>query len=141
LVPGESVHVLNTSSLSNCRCYDSDADNDDLPYWVVADNKPHLAVPYTLDNNDMKFGTPQGFNTGDDFFTYLRDAFDTLYAEGAEAPKMMSVGLHARLAGRPGRLGGLARFLDHVAKHDRVWICRRLDIARHWAATHPYRAP
>ena len=97
-------------------------------------------VPYTLDNNDMKFGTPQGFNTGDDFFTYLRDAFDTLYAEGAEAPKMMSVGLHARLVGRPGRLAGLARFLDHVAKHDRVWICRRLDIARHWIATHPYRA-
>jgi putative urate catabolism protein len=121
--------------------YDSDAYNDDLPYWVVVGDKVHLVVPYTLDNNDMKFGTPQGFNTGDDFFTYLRDAFDTLYTEGAEAPKMMSVGLHARLVGRPGRLGGLARFLDHVAKHDRVWICRRLDIARHWASTHPYRAP
>ena len=88
--------------------YDSDAYNDDLPYWVVVDDTPHLVVPYTLDNNDMKFGTPQGFNTGDDFFTYLRDAFDTLYAEGAEAPKMMSVGLHTRLVGRPGRLGGLA---------------------------------
>ena len=121
--------------------YDADAYNDDLPYWVVVDDKPHLVVPYTLDNNDMKFGTPQGFNTGDDFFTYLRDAFDTLYAEGAEAPKMMSVGLHARLVGRPGRLAGLARFLDHVAKHDRVWICRRLDIAKHWTATHPYRTP
>jgi allantoinase len=111
--------------------YDADAYNDDLPYWVLVDDKPHLVVPYTLDNNDMKFGTPQGFNTGDDFFTYLRDAFDTLYAEGAEAPKMMSVRLHARLV----------RFLDHVAKHDRVWICRRLDIAKHWAATHPYQAP
>ncbi len=121
--------------------YDADAYNDDLPYWVLVDDKPHLVVPYTLDNNDMKFGTPQGFNTGDDFFTYLRDAFDTLYAEGAEAPKMMSVGLHARLVGRPGRLAGLVRFLDHVAKHDRVWICRRLDIAKHWAATHPYRTP
>jgi allantoinase len=119
--------------------YDADAYNDDLPYWVLVDDKPHLVVPYTLDNNDMKFGTPQGFNTGDDFFTYLRDAFDTLYAEGAEAPKMMSVGLHARLVGRPGRLAGLVRFLDHVAKHDRVLICRRLDIARHWIATHPYR--
>ena len=121
--------------------YDADAYNDDLPYWVLVDDTPHLVVPYTLDNNDMKFGTPQGFNTGDDFFTYLRDSFDTLYAEGAEAPKMMSVGLHARLVGRPGRLAGLARFLDHVAKHDRVWICRRLDIARHWTATHPYQAP
>ena len=119
--------------------YDADAYNDDLPYWVLVGDKPHLVVPYTLDNNDMKFGTPQGFNTGDDFFTYLRDSFDTLYAEGAEAPKMMSVGLHARLVGRPGRLAGLVRFLDHVAKHDRVWICRRLDIAKHWAATHPYR--
>jgi len=120
--------------------YDADAYNDDLPYWVLVGDTPHLVVPYTLDNNDMKFGTPQGFNTGDDFFTYLRDAFDTLYAEGAEAPKMMSVGLHARLVGRPGRLAGLVRFLDHVAKHDRVWICRRIDVARHWAATHPYRA-
>jgi allantoinase len=121
--------------------YDADAYNDDLPYWVRVGDAPHLVVPYTLDNNDMKFGTPQGFNTGDDFYTYLRDAFDTLYDEGAEAPKMMSVGLHARLAGRPGRVRGLARFLDHVGRHDRVWICRRLDIARHWAAVHPYQAP
>jgi allantoinase len=119
--------------------YDSDAYNDDLPYWVTVSGKPHLVLPYTLDNNDMKFGTPQGFNTGDDFFSYLRDAFDLLYAEGADRPKMMSVGLHMRLAGRPGRAAALARFLDHVRRHDDVWICRRIDIARHWLATHPHR--
>ncbi len=119
--------------------YDSDAYNDDLPYWVTVGGKPHLVVPYTLDNNDMKFGTPQGFSTGEDFFTYLRDAFDTLYAEGAETPRMMSVGLHTRLAGRPGRAAALCRFLDHVQRHDRVWICRRIDIARHWMREHPYR--
>ena len=117
--------------------YDSDAYNDDLPYWVEVSGRPHLVIPYTLDNNDMKFGTPQGFNSGDDFFAYLRDAFDVLYAEGAETPKMMSVGLHMRLAGRPGRMAALSRFLDHVANHDHVWICRRLDIAQHWLATHP----
>jgi putative urate catabolism protein len=120
--------------------YDSDAYNDDLPYWVEVGARPHLVIPYTLDNNDMKFGTYQGFNSGDDFFAYLRDAFDVLYAEGAEAPKMMSVGLHMRLAGRPGRFKALARFLDHVQQHDRVWICRRVDIARHWIAHHPHRA-
>ena len=120
--------------------YDSDAYNDDLPYWVRVADKQHLVVPYTLDNNDMKFGTPQGFSTGDDFFAYLRDAFDVLYAEGADRPRMMSVGLHMRLAGRPGRLRGLLRFLDHVARHDRVWVCRRVDIARHWHAQHPYQA-
>ncbi len=119
--------------------YDADAYNDDLPYWVEVSGKPHLVVPYTLDNNDMKFGTAQGFNTGEDFFAYLRDAFDVLYAEGAEHPKMMSVGLHMRLAGRPGRAAALARFLDYVQKHERVWICRRVDIARHWHATHPCR--
>jgi putative urate catabolism protein len=118
--------------------YDSDAYNDDLPYWVTVGGRPHLVIPYTLDNNDMKFGTPQGFNTGDDFFTYLRDAFDTLYAEGADTPRMMSVGLHTRLAGRPGRAAALCRFLDHVLRHDRVWICRRIDIARHWMQQHPY---
>jgi putative urate catabolism protein len=118
--------------------YDSDAYNDDLPYWVEVGSTPHLVIPYTLDNNDMKFGVPQGFNTGADFFTYLKDAFDVLYAEGAEHPKMMSVGLHMRLAGRPGRAAALARFLDYVGQHDRVWICRRVDIARHWIATHPF---
>ncbi len=120
--------------------YDADAYNDDLPYWVEVAGKPHLVVPYTLDNNDMKFSTPQGFNSGDDFFAYLRDAFDVLYAEGAEAPKMMSVGLHMRLAGRPGRAAALARFLDYAQGHDRVWVCRRIDIARHWIEHHPYRA-
>jgi putative urate catabolism protein len=119
--------------------YDADAYNDDLPYWTTVSGKGHLVIPYTMDNNDMKFGGIQGFNTGEDFYTYLRDAFDVLYAEGATAPKMMSVGLHMRLAGRPGRAAGLARFLDHVIKHEGVWICRRVDIARHWMATHPYR--
>ena len=118
--------------------YDADAYNDDLPYWVRVAGKPHLVIPYTLDNNDMKFGMPQGFNTGDDFFTYLRDAFDVLYAEGATAPKMMSVGLHMRLAGRPGRFAALTRFLDHVQRHRDVWICRRLDIAHHWIRHHPF---
>jgi putative urate catabolism protein len=119
--------------------YDADAYNDDLPYWVTVAGQGHLVIPYTMDNNDMKFGGVQGFNTGEDFYTYLRDAFDVLYAEGATAPKMMSVGLHMRLAGRPGRAAGLARFLDHVMRHEGVWICRRVDIARHWIATHPYR--
>jgi len=119
--------------------YDSDAYNDDLPYWVLVSGKQHLVIPYTLDNNDMKFGMPQGFNTGDDFFTYLRDAFDVLYAEGATAPKMMSVGLHMRLAGRPGRFAALRRFLDHVQRHRDVWICRRIDIAHHWIRHHPFR--
>jgi allantoinase len=120
--------------------YDADAYNDDLPYWTVVTGRPHLVVPYTLDNNDMKFATPQGFSTGDEWLAYLRDAFDVLYAEGAEHPKMMSVGLHLRLMGRPGRTAALLRFLDHVERHRRVWICRRLDIARHWIAHHPYRA-
>jgi putative urate catabolism protein len=120
--------------------YDADAYDDDLPYWVVASGRPHLVIPYTFDNNDMKFGTAQGFNTGEDFFRYLKDAFDVLYHEGATAPKMMSVGLHMRLAGRPGRAAALARFLDYVLGHDRVWICRRIDIARHWIEHHPYRA-
>jgi putative urate catabolism protein len=119
--------------------YDSDAYSDDLPFWEMVGATPHLVIPYTLDNNDMKFGGVQGFNTGADFFTYLKDAFDVLYAEGATHPKMMSVGLHMRLAGRPGRAAALARFLDYVGSHDRVWICRRVDIARHWIATHPAR--
>jgi putative urate catabolism protein len=119
--------------------YDADAYDDDLPYWDNDHGRPQLVVPYTLDNNDMRFAAYQGFNQGEDFYLYLRDAFNVLYAEGAYAPKMMSVGLHCRLAGRPGRIAGLMRFLDHVQKHQDVWICRRIDIARHWHATHPYR--
>jgi len=116
--------------------YDADSYADDLPYWVPGPTGPHLVVPYTLDANDMRFATAQGFNSGDQFFSYLRDTFDQLYAEGARAPKMMSLGLHCRLTGRPGRAIALARFLDHVQKHDRVWLCRRADIARHWYAHH-----
>ena len=116
--------------------YDADSYADDLPYWNHDYGKPHLVIPYTLDNNDMRFATAQGFNSGDQFFTYLKDAFDTLYTEGETAPKMMSVGLHCRLAGRPGRAAALARFLDYVQAHEKVWLCRRLDIARHWHAHH-----
>ena len=119
--------------------YDADSYADDLPYWEEAAGKPQLIVPYTLDTNDMRFATAQGFNSGEQFFAYLRDAFDVLYAEGESAPKMLSIGLHCRLAGRPARLASLARFLDHVQKHDRVWICRRVEIARHWIARHPFR--
>jgi allantoinase len=119
--------------------YDSDSYADDLPYWAEVSGKPHLVIPYTLDANDMRFSMQQGFNSGDQFYAYLRDTFDVLYAEGAERPKMMSVGLHCRLAGRPGRFAALQRFLDHVRKHDRVWLCRRVDIARHWHAVHPPR--
>jgi len=121
--------------------YDADSYSDDLPYWEAVSGKAHLVVPYTLDTNDMRFATQQGFNSGEQFFQYLKDAFDVLYAEGETAPKMLSIGLHCRIAGRPARIAALARFLDHVQKHERVWICRRLDIARHWIAQHPYRAP
>jgi peptidoglycan/xylan/chitin deacetylase (PgdA/CDA1 family) len=117
--------------------YDSDAYNDDLPYWVDVDGKNHLVVPYTLDANDMKFSVAPGFSAPSGFFEYLRDAFDVLYREGKTHPKMMSVGLHTRLAGRPGRTAALERFLDYVKQFDDVWICRRVDIARHWIATHP----
>ncbi|MEH6641736.1 allantoinase PuuE [Vreelandella glaciei] len=122
--------------------YDSDYYGDDLPLWVQGQNSQgdshtHLVVPYTLDSNDMRFASPQGFNTADHFFNYLRDAFDVLYAEGDEAPKMLSIGLHCRLIGRPGRFRALQRFLDHIETHDRVWVTRRVDIARHWAEHHP----
>ena len=122
--------------------YDSDYYGDDLPFWTRVElsdgsKRSHLVVPYTLDANDMRFASPQGFNTADHFFHYLRDSFDVLYAEGEQAPRMMSIGMHARLLGRPGRFVALQRFLDHVAKFDRVWICRRIDIARHWKARHP----
>ena len=118
--------------------YDSDSYADDLPYWTRVDGQEHLVVPYTFDNNDMRFAAIAGFANGEDFFRYLRDSFDLLYREGQEGQaKMMSIGLHCRLAGRPGRAAALARFLDYVQKHDRVWICRRVDIARHWRQVHP----
>ena len=116
--------------------YDSDSYADDLPYWVSGPRGPHLVIPYTLDANDMRFATAQGFNSGDQFHAYLRDSFDVLYAEGAERPRMMSIGLHCRLAGRPGRAAALARFLDYVLEYEDAWVCRRVDIARHWHSRH-----
>jgi allantoinase len=137
--------------------YDSDSYADDLPYWTEvavggANNQPgaarlvsHLVVPYALDTNDMRFATAQGFNSGAQFYDYLTAAFDTLYREGdpngLDQPKMLSIGLHCRLAGRPGRIAALERFLEYVLQRQHVWICRRIDIARHWMATHPYRRP
>jgi putative urate catabolism protein len=137
--------------------YDSDSYADDLPYWTsvaarsgaagsgASSIQPHLVVPYALDSNDMRFAAMQGFNSGTQFFDYLKDSFDTLYREGDSAgldqPKMLSVGLHARLCGRPGRIAALERFLDYVCGQERVWICRRIDIARHWIAAHPCDSP
>ena len=123
--------------------YDSDYYGDDLPFWMKVKKSdatvvPHLVVPYTLDVNDMRFALPQGYSQAEDFFIYLRDTFDVLYAEGAESPKMMSIGMHCRLLGRPGRIVALQRFLDHIEKHDKVWVCKRVDIARHWKAVHPF---
>jgi allantoinase len=128
--------------------YDSDSYADDLPYWTqvagTRSDAPHLVIPYALDSNDMRFAALQGFNSGTQFFDYLKDSFDILYREGdpagLDAPKMLSVGLHARLCGRPGRIAALERFLDYVGGHERVWICRRIDIARHWIAAHPFAA-
>ena len=112
--------------------YDSDSYSDDLPYWEQRGKKKQLIIPYTLDNNDMRFATNQGFNTGDHFYNYLKDSFDALYEEGETNPKMMSVGLHCRIVGRPGRVQSLKKFLDYVLKFDDVWICKRIDIAKHW---------
>jgi allantoinase len=129
--------------------YDADSYADDLPYWTQVEVErqghrrilPHLVVPYTLDTNDMRFAAAQGFNSGTQFFTYLKDAFDTLYREGdpngLNAPKMLSIGLHSRIVGRPARIAALERFLDYVQNHDRVWICRRIDVACHWIANYP----
>ena len=118
--------------------YDADSYADDLPYWVETPaGDPHLVVPYTLDTNDMRFASPQGFNSGEQFFAYLRDAFDVLYAEGEASPKMLSIGLHCRLIGRPGRTASLEKFIDYVNSHADVWLCRRIDIARHWHKHHP----
>ena len=116
--------------------YDSDSYADDLPFWHTGGERPHLIIPYTLDTNDMRFATPQGFNSGQQFFTYLKDAFDQLYEEGARAPKMLNIGLHCRIAGRPGRTRALRRFLEYMLEHQDVWICRRIDIAQHWHAYH-----
>ena len=112
--------------------YDSDSYSDDLPYWEYKKNKKQLIIPYTLDNNDMRFTTNQGFNSGDQFYTYLKDSFDALYDEGKTNPKMMSVGLHCRLIGRPGRIKSLKKFLEYVLKFNDIWICKRIDIAKHW---------
>ena len=116
--------------------YDSDSYADELPWWVTVEGKGHLVVPYSLTNNDGKYAGSVG--TSEEWFSFVRDAFDTLYAEGADRPKMMSVGLHMRLIGHPARSAGLARLLDHIRKHDKVWVTRRIDIAKHWMATHPY---
>jgi putative urate catabolism protein len=123
--------------------YDSDYYGDDLPFWIEVvktsgEKVPQLVIPYTMDTNDMRFGLPQGFSQAEDFFIYLRDSFDVLYDEGAHTPKMMSIGMHCRLLGRPGRIVALQRFLDYICSKDRVWICRRLDIARHWKKVHPF---
>lgn len=126
--------------------YDSDNYGDDLPFWTQVDlpnggaKQPQLVVPYTLDTNDMRFATPQGFNSGEQFFSYLKDTFGVLYREGEETPRMMSIGLHCRLAGRPGRFAALQRFLDHIEQYDQVWVCRRVDIAKHWHKYHPPKA-
>ena len=117
--------------------YDSDSYSDDLPYWEYKKNRKQLIIPYTLDNNDMRFATNQGFNTGDQFYTYLKDSFDALYEEGKTNPKMMSVGLHCRLIGRPGRIQSLKKFLDYALKFNDVWICKRIDIAKHWIENYP----
>ena len=125
--------------------YDSDYYGDDLPFWMPVTRSDgttiqRLIVPYSLDTNDMRFASMQGFNTGDHFYSYLKDAFDVLYEEGAWAPKMMSIGMHCRILGKPGRFHSLQRFLDHVQSHERAWVCRRIDIARHWQKTHPCQA-
>ncbi len=118
--------------------YDSDTYSDDLPYWTNDFGKPHLVMPYSLDTNDSRFARKEGYEVGADFVTYISDAFDCLYAEGAATPKMLTVGLHARLLGRPGRIGALHKILDHMLAHEGVWICRRGDIAKHWVERHPY---
>lgn len=112
--------------------YDSDSYADDLPYWTLEYAKPHLIIPYTLDTNDMRFAAPQGFNSGEQFYQYLKDCFDILYEEGETAPKMMNIGLHCRIVGRPARLKSMERFINYILSHEKVWLCRRIDIARHW---------
>ena len=120
--------------------YDADDYSDELPFYDTRYGKPQLVVPYTLDANDMRFATPQGFNSGEQFYAYLKDSFDVLYEEGRHTPRMMSVGLHCRIVGRPGRLAALERFLKYATKKPKVWFARRIEIARHWLKQHPYRA-
>ena len=134
---GPSIHTRRFLVEEGGFLYDSDAYNDELPYWVRVGGKPHLVVPYSLSTNDLKFGVG-GFFTGDDFCAFLKDGFDLLYREGKTQPKMMSVGLHMRLVGHPSRAAGLERFLDYALKHPDVWICRRIEIARHWVQYHPF---
>ncbi len=124
-------------SEESCFAYQADSYADDLPYWADVDGTQQLFVPYTLDSNDMRFATPQGFNSGDQFFNYLKDSFDYLYKEGATHPKMLSIGLHCRLVGRPGRAMALARFLDYIQSQEQVWVTRRIDIAKHWRKKFP----
>jgi len=134
-----SLNTLDLVSEEGIFEYVSDSYADDLPYWHEHKGRQQLVIPYALDANDMRFATPQGFNSGDQFFSYLKDSFDVLYQEGVEGtPKMLNIGLHCRLAGRPGRAAALGRFLDYVGSHDHVWMARRIDIARHWKKTHPF---
>lgn len=133
-----SPNTLKLISERDDILYCADSYADDLPYYDCHYDKPLLMVPYTLDTNDMRFATPQGFHNGEQFFHYLKDAFDVLYAEGAEVPKMLSVGLHCRLVGRPARLAGLKRFIDYIQSHDKVWLATREEIARHWLQHFPY---
>ena len=127
-----SPNTLNLVIDNGGFLYCSDTYSDDLPYWIKRGNKKQLMVPYTLDNNDMRFATTQGFNSGDQFYNYLKDSFDALYSEGEKLPKMMSIGLHCRLIGRPGRIQSIKKFLDYILKFEKVWICKRIDIAKHW---------
>ncbi len=135
---GPSVNTRRLLMEEGGFLYDSDAYNDDLPYYLIAEGRPQLVIPYTLTNNDVKFGSAS-FGTGDDFFTYLRESFDVLYEEGRTAPKMMNVGMHMRLLGHPGRASGLMRFLDYVKSKPDVWICKRIDLARHWLEKPPFQ--
>ena len=135
-----SEHTRNLVAERDHFVYDADDYSDDLPFWSTQVDKPHLVVPYTLDTNDVRFVSPQGFSTGDQFFQYLRDAFDVLYEEGADKPKMLSIGMHCRLLGRPARFAAIKRFVDYVLSHDKVWVARRIDIANHWRAEHPYQS-
>ncbi len=127
-----SPNTLNLVIDNGGFLYCSDTYSDDLPYWIKRGNKKQLMVPYTLDNNDMRFATTQGFNSGDQFYNYLKDSFDALYSEGEKFPKMMSIGLHCRLIGRPGRIQSIKKFLDYILKFEKVWFCKRIDIAKHW---------